>query len=88
MSSLASAFLPLLVLFPIYIILNLTILGDYQWSWLILSVACGNLSFSELFLTCLGTWFTYAVMQIFFGGFSGFEKPAGLDNSKVQPPVI
>ena len=36
----------------------------------------------------LGTWFTYAVMQIFFGGFSGLEKPAGLDNRRVQPRVI
>ena len=40
-SPLASAFLPLLVLFPIYITLNVTFLGDYSYSWLLLSLACG-----------------------------------------------
>ena len=40
-SPLASAFLPLLVLFPIYITLNVTFLGDYSESWLLLSLACG-----------------------------------------------
>jgi hypothetical protein len=31
-----------------------------------------------------GTWFTYAVMQIFFGGFSGLDKPMNVDTSKVR----
>ena len=30
----------------------------------------------------VGTWFTYAVMQIFFGGFSGLDKPATTSTSK------
>jgi hypothetical protein len=72
-SSLSSAFLPLLVLFPIYVTLNLTFLGDYQWSWLLLSLACGTPAVQHQ--THAGTWFTYAGMQIFFGGFNGFEKP-------------
>jgi hypothetical protein len=25
-------------------------------------------------------WFTYAVMQIFFGGFSGLDKPSEVDS--------
>jgi hypothetical protein len=51
-SPLASAFLPLLVLFPIYITLNITFLGEYSWCWLLLSLACGK--FPKLFsgLTC------------------------------------
>jgi hypothetical protein len=38
----------------------------------------------------LGTWFTYAVMQIFFGGFSGLEsKPVVLvDMNKEGQQVI
>ena len=28
-------------------------------------------------LTWVGTWFTYAVMQIFFGGFNGLENRVG-----------
>jgi hypothetical protein len=72
-SPLASAFLPLLVLFPIYVALNVTFLGDYSWSWGLLSVASG-ISFRPQQLT-IGMWFTYAVMQIFFGGFSGLDKP-------------
>jgi hypothetical protein len=41
-SPLASAVLPILVLFPIYIVLNVTSLGEYSTSWLILSLACGT----------------------------------------------
>jgi len=38
---------------------------------------------------CLGTWFTYAVMQIFFGGFSGLENRVGaVDINKTGDTVI
>jgi hypothetical protein len=71
-SPLASAFLPLLVLFPAYITLNLTFLGDYETSWLLLSLAGGMFPST---LTDSGMWFTYALMQIFFGGFGTLDKP-------------
>ena len=90
-SPLASAFLPLLVLFPIYIVLNITPLGDYSWSWLLLSLACGR-SLWQMYMwmeVTVGTWFTYAVMQIFFGGFSGLEnRVGGVDIDKAAQDTV
>ena len=42
-------------------------------------VRCVRLALHQLMV---GTWFTYAVMQIFFGGFSGLDKPDGVDINK------
>ena len=74
-SPLASAFLPLLVLIPIYVTLNVTSFGDYSWAWGSLSLACGIFLHPRRLNGLLGMWFTYAVMQIFFGGFSGLDNP-------------
>jgi len=81
-SPLAAAFLPLLVLFPIYITLNVTSLGDYTISWLLLSLACGLHPFTRASGNRIGTWFTYALMQIFFGGFSALDKPLHVEGAK------
>jgi hypothetical protein len=42
-----------------------------------------------MFDLIVGTWFTYAVMQIFFGGFSGLDsKPVVVDMNKGEGQVI